>query len=112
MIFPNLFRVCSVFWHEAQGEDLGFCQEVDHITELPDLDIVSNLRFEQVTGEDHSRDPNSHHAVPAILPPADLPQETWDMIYNNYHYSVSTRTPKRPVTFVWDDNTLYVGIFS
>ena len=116
-IFPAISRECSAFWHAAQDEDFydfsGY-----KISDLPDLDVVTNLRFEQVTGADHSWDPNSHHAVPAILPPADLPQETWTMKYNNYWNWVAEgcnapeRSRERPVTFVWDDNTLYVkGIF-
>ena len=115
VIFPNFSCVCSAFWYSPQAKGIGFYTYPGESMELPNLDVIANLRFEQVSGDDHSRDPNSHHAVPAIIPPVDLPQETWNMRYNTYMWNpdeTSERSHERPVTFVWDDNTLYVkGIF-
>lgn len=51
-----------------------------------------------------------------VYPPAGLPEEIWDMTYYDYRGIVNAEDNykyTRPVTFVWDKNTLYVkGIFS
>lgn len=51
-----------------------------------------------------------------VFPPAGLPEEIWKMSYADYR-KVSHRTPvrdhERYVTFVWDENSLYIkGIYS
>lgn len=55
-----------------------------------------------------------------VFPPAGLPEETWQMSFLDYNrygkeYPNPTRSSEeltRCVTFVWDDNTVYVkGIF-
>lgn len=54
-----------------------------------------------------------------VTPPAGLPEETWRVLYNDYrdvHFlkSGQTLTPdkERLVTFVWDEDQLYVqGMF-
>lgn len=129
VVFPNFDDVCSAFWCDTDitRHDLSYDEGCG--SGLPDIDILCNLMFEKVSDDaivdndnasdaEWTEDDINHVKINAEnTPPADLPEEIWNMQYNNYCMAnwsgIDRERRERPVSIVRDGNMLYIkGIYA